>query len=123
MNDFSLRTRHDGTATIIDIDGFLDAHTAPQLEEELQRLIDQGHLALVIDFTRLQYISSAGLGVFMAYIEEIREKGGDMVLSGMSENIYNVFDLLGFPLLFGICATTEEALLRFTSPPVDPVRS
>jgi anti-sigma B factor antagonist len=123
MNDFSLRTRRDEDISIIEIDGFLDAHTAPQLEEELQRLIDQGQLSLVIDFTRLQYISSAGLGVFMAYIEEIREKGGDMVLTGMSENIYNVFDLLGFPLLFGICATTDDALLRFSSPPVDPIRS
>ena len=59
------------------------------------------------------YISSAGLGVFMAYIEEIRENGGDIKITNLQAKVFNVFDLLGFPLLFDILDTEEEAFTRF----------
>jgi anti-sigma B factor antagonist len=61
----------------------------------------------------LDYISSAGLGVFMGFIEEVREKGGDIKLSNLSQKVYKVFDLLGFPALFEICASEEEAKANF----------
>ncbi|MDX1702382.1 MAG: STAS domain-containing protein, partial [Melioribacteraceae bacterium] len=64
-------------------------------------------------FEELAYISSAGLGVFMAYIEKIRENNGDIKLSNMSDKVYNIFDLLGFPLLYEIYKTEDEAVKKF----------
>jgi anti-sigma B factor antagonist len=59
--------------------------------------------------TELNYISSAGLGVFMGFIEEIREKNGDIKLSNMTDKVYKVFDLLGFPALYQIFKEEAEA--------------
>ena len=61
----------------------------------------------------LDYISSAGLGVFMGFIEEIREKGGDIKLSNLSTKVFKVFDLLGFPALFEIFEDENLAKSKF----------
>ena len=66
-----------------------------------------------MDFKDLAYISSAGLGVFMAFIEKIRDGKGDIKLAGMTDKVYNIFDLLGFPLLYEIFSSEEEAVNKF----------
>jgi len=53
------------------------------------------------------------LGVFMAYIENIRNNNGDIKLTNMNEKVFNIFDLLGFPLLYEIFKTDEEAVTKF----------
>jgi anti-sigma B factor antagonist len=93
--------------------GYLDAHTAPTLENNFTQLIDTNRYKIVVNFDELAYISSAGLGVFMAYIEKIRENSGDIKLSNMSDKVYNIFDLLGFPLLYEIFKTEDEAIEKF----------
>jgi anti-sigma B factor antagonist len=99
----------DKSFTIVKLSGYLDAHTAPNLEKVISELFSQEKLNLVFNFKNLDYISSAGLGVFMSFIEEIREKGGDIVLCEMSDKIYTIFDLLGFPLLFRIFKNERDA--------------
>ncbi len=49
----------------------------------------------------------------MAYIEKIRENNGDIKLASMNEKVYNIFDLLGFPLLYEIFPAEEEAIKKF----------
>jgi anti-sigma B factor antagonist len=66
-----------------------------------------------VNFKDLVYISSAGLGVFMAFIEKIRENNGDIKLTTMNDKVYNIFDLLGFPLLYEIYKSEDEAVKKF----------
>ena len=87
--------------------------TVPLSDTELD-LIDKNRFNIVVDFKDLAYISSAGLGVFMAYIEKIRESNGDIKLSSMNEKVFNIFDLLGFPLLYEIFKSETEAVQKFT---------
>ena len=47
------------------------------------------------------------------YIEEIRENGGDIKIAALQEKVYNVFDLLGFPMLFDITDSEDEAIGKF----------
>ena len=98
---------------VVYLKGFLDAHTAPSLENTFANLVEQGKYKIVVDFKDLAYISSAGLGVFMAFIEKIRDNGGDIKLASMSDKVFNIFDLLGFPLLYEIFKTEEEAVSKF----------
>lgn len=100
------------TCTVI-LHGYLDAHTAPSLEEEIERVLESGCHRIVVDFANLDYISSAGLGVFMVFIEQIRSSGGDIKLAAMRPNVFSVFDLLGFPVLFTIAPTVAEAIAAF----------
>ncbi len=104
--------------TIEDIDclylkGYLDAHTAPDLEDAISNIINNGRIKIIINFSNLDYISSAGLGVFMAFIEALREKGGDIKMSDMKPKVFSVFDLLGFPLLFDIVKEENKAIEKF----------
>lgn len=113
MSNFSVGFRDNASAQLLDLCGELDAHTASELEAAIQKCRDDGRNAIVINGAELQYISSAGLGVFMAYIEELREEGGDIKIAALQPKVYNVFDLLGFPMLFDITDTEAEALQLF----------
>ena len=113
MAEFSTTIKNKGNVSVIYLNGYLDAHTAPQLEGNFSELIDSNNYNIVVNFESLNYISSAGLGVFMAYIEKIRENEGDIKLSSMSDKVYNIFDLLGFPLLYEIFKSEDEAISKF----------
>ncbi|MFO7526750.1 MAG: STAS domain-containing protein [Ignavibacteriaceae bacterium] len=113
MAEFNTSIREHGEVSIINLKGYLDAHTAPALENDFTKLIDSNRFRIVVDFKDLAYISSAGLGVFMAYIEKIRDNKGDIKLSGMTDKVYNIFDLLGFPLLYEIFKSEDEAINKF----------
>jgi anti-sigma B factor antagonist len=114
MGDFKVLTREEPPVSVIEIQGYLDAHTAPELESAIDTLVKGKKYNIIVNCRDLTYISSAGLGVFMAYIEEVRKNQGDIKLTNMSPKIYNVFDLLGFPLLYEIFKDEKEALKRFT---------
>lgn len=113
MADFSTSIKEKGEVSVINLKGYLDAHTAPTLENNFTKLIENNKFKIVVNFEDLAYISSAGLGVFMAYVESIRENKGDIKLTSMSDKVYNIFDLLGFPLLYEIYKSEEEAINKF----------
>jgi len=114
MADFSTSIREKGEISVINLKGYLDAHTAPALENNFTQLISDNKFKIVVNFEDLAYISSAGLGVFMAYIENIRDNKGDIKLTNMSDKVFNIFDLLGFPLLYEIYKNEEEAIKKFS---------
>lgn len=116
MNDFKIGVREVEDVKVLDLKGYLDAHTASDLESAFQRLIDDKRFNIVVNCKELSYISSAGLGVFMAFIEDVRKNKGDIKLANMSQKVYNVFDLLGFPLLYDITKDEQEAIRKFSGP-------
>ncbi|MGQ9805471.1 MAG: STAS domain-containing protein [Chlorobiales bacterium] len=113
MASFNTSLRELGNTSIIDISGDLDAHTSIILEQAIQDLIDKQRTNIIINFSKLNYISSAGLGVFMSFIDEVRSKGGDIKFSNMPDKIFQVFDLLGFPLLYEIYDDEQKAVEKF----------
>ncbi|HMB98254.1 MAG TPA: STAS domain-containing protein [Balneolaceae bacterium] len=113
MKNFRIEHRKSEDYDVLDLEGELDAHTASQLEDELKELIAKNKYNIIVNFDDLDYIASAGLGVFMAYIEDVRSLGGDIKLTNMSKRVYNVFDLLGFPTLYDILEDEEDAIQKF----------
>lgn len=114
MAEFSTSIKEKGDVSVINLKGYLDAHTAPTLENNFTQLIENNKFKIVVNFEDLAYISSAGLGVFMAYVESIRDNKGDIKLTNMSDKVYNIFDLLGFPLLYEIYKNEDEAINKFS---------
>ncbi|MCB1037216.1 MAG: STAS domain-containing protein [Acidobacteria bacterium] len=110
---FSVEAVEEGDATVVRLGGYLDAHTAPEFEATLQEKIDAGRIRLVVDCAGLQYISSAGLGVFMGFIEDLRENGGDLKICSLIPKVREVFELLGFDALFEIFDDRQAALRSF----------
>lgn len=114
-NPFSISRDERGDIIVITLDGYLDAHTAPQFETAIEESINDDRIHIVVDCQKLTYISSAGLGVFMSFIEEARERGGDIKVSGLQPKVAGVFEVLGFSEIFDITETIDEAVARFSS--------
>jgi anti-sigma B factor antagonist len=120
-NSFSVSRTVQENLTILALDGFLDAHTAPEFENAIQRELEGGNIRLIVNCSRLTYISSAGLGVFMGFVEEIRERGGDIKICALSPKVRQVFEILGFPALYDILDDVPATVQRFTDSPVKQV--
>lgn len=112
-NNFQIERSDNSGIRILSLDGYLDAHTAPQFENAIHDEMQAGHQQIVVNCAKLTYISSAGLGVFMSFIEELRETGGDIKLAAITPKVYQVFEVLGFPALFDILDTTQAAVAKF----------
>ncbi len=113
MHSFSVGFRSSGPIEVLTLVGELDAHTVSELDAALQRCLSNGRHRIVVNGSGLQYISSAGLGVFLGHIDEIRDRGGDLTICELHPRVFDVFDLLGFPMLFSIVPTEEEAMRHF----------
>jgi anti-sigma B factor antagonist len=104
-----------GDAVVLALDGFLDAYTAPAFEKSIQAELDAGRVRVIVDCAKLTYISSAGLGVFMGFVEEIREKAGDIKICGPTAKVRQVLDLLGFPAIYDVVDDVPAAEALFAS--------
>ena len=107
--------------SVLALDGYLDAHTAPQFEKAVEDEFNAGRLKIIVECSRLTYISSAGLGVFMSFVEEIREVGGDIKICGLTPKVLQVFDILGFPALFDIVDDLPAAIRKYAETPVKEI--
>lgn len=113
---FSIETKTDDGFAVINLEGAVDAHTAPKFEEAVQNVIDEGRYKIIVDCEKLTYISSAGLGVFMGFVEEVREMDGDIKICGLSEKVKQPFEILGFETLYDFCPDVESAKKQFDEP-------
>lgn len=118
---FAVHRSTEGDLTVLGLEGWLDAHTAPEFERAVQAEVDAGRVRLIVDGTNLRYISSAGLGVFMSFIEEIREKGGDIKICALPPKVRQIFDILGFQAIYDMVDSRAAAVQRFAEAPTREV--
>lgn len=90
----------DGTTAEVAVEGRLDTTTAPALEQELNGIVP-GADKLILDFSNLEYISSAGLRLLLATQRKMSEKGG-MIVRHANEMVMEVFEVSGFTELLTI---------------------
>ncbi len=87
----------------VKIVGRVDSSTAPQLAETLNAIMDAGRYKIIIDFSGVEFISSAGLRVLVNAQKTCRRYNrGEVVLAKIPQNIYAALDLAGFTTLFQI---------------------
>lgn len=99
---------------IIHLKSVFDASTADEFEQVLRYLMANNYYKFVIDLTKVEFVSSAGWGNFVGELQKIRDKKGDLKLSGMSKEVYDVFLLLELDLFIKACASIDEALSDFS---------
>ncbi len=78
---------------ILSVEGWLDTNSAPELGREIEALSDIE--SLILDFDKLEYISSAGLRILLS-AQKIMNKQGSMVIRNVNENVMDIFDVTGF---------------------------
>ena len=102
-----------GDIDILVVVGEVDASSSIQLDSAINAEVSGGTKKLLIDCTALDYISSAGLGVFMSYIEEVKIQGASMAICGLNEKVQNVFQILGLDQLLNIYPDREKGIESF----------
>jgi anti-sigma B factor antagonist len=98
---------------IMEIEGRIDAHTAPEVEKELHALLSDGFVKIIVDFNQVNYISSGGLRVFLTALKQTRAKNGDLKLVNLAPSVEKIFKLAGFTKIFNIMSDVESALDAF----------
>lgn len=111
--NFELKVEERNGIKILKMKGYLDAYTSLQFEENLKELVELGSYKIVVNMKNLSYISSAGFGVFMAFVDEVRKNGGDIKFCCLSEKIDEIFELLGFKHIFEVLNNEDEAVESF----------
>ncbi len=109
----------DRSVSEIRVDGVIDTLTAGELEEVIDSLLKRGRYKIVFDLAGVDYISSAGWGIFISHIKEVRANGGDIKLANMIPNVYEIYQLLEFDNVLQACSSLDEARERFDRTPAN----
>ena len=93
---------------VIRLTGRLDAVTAPELEGYLSGLIDEGQNRIAVELSALDYVSSAGLRVFLMAAKKLKIARGEFCLTGLKGNIKEVVEISGFPSIMPCYNSLED---------------
>jgi len=97
----------------LSIAGDLDANSSIYADEVIQKAFDTKQFKIIIDCKQLNYISSAGLGVFVSHIDNFKTNKGDLVLYNLNNNVLDVFKTLGLDSILKIVTNESDARALF----------
>lgn len=106
-------TGPNNNISVIKVGGYIDTTTSAELEHTLSSLLKENNYNIIIDLGNVDYISSAGWGIFISEIKGIREKNGDLKLVRMIPDVYEVFELLEFHYILKAFDSLDEAIADF----------
>lgn len=104
------QSRNESGSVVVTIAGRLDAVTSPEYEKKVRELIDGGSHRLVVDFEKLDYISSAGLRGLLVTAKMLKGKGGQLRFANVQGGVRSVFDMSGFGAMFQVEDSVAAAL-------------
>lgn len=99
-----------GQKIILRIDGRIDAATSSILEKKIQTLLDENRVELLLDFSDVDYLSSAGMRVLLAAFKKIKAKHGVFALFSLSDDVNEIVCLAGFDKILHLFPNEKEAL-------------
>jgi anti-sigma B factor antagonist len=98
---------------MLTVKGYVDTMTCSILLNRITEHLNNGTLQIIIDMAQVNYVSSAGWGVFVGEIKGIREQGGDLKIVQMTPEVYDVFEMLEFNKILSYYDSVEEAMNDF----------
>ncbi|HKX50630.1 MAG TPA: STAS domain-containing protein [Candidatus Binatia bacterium] len=102
--------RKTADVVTLGLSGKLDATTAKTFEEKLLSQIESGERRFVINLAQIDYISSAGLRVFLLAAKRLNSANGKILLSSLQDPVREVFDIAGFSSVFSIYGSDDDAI-------------
>ena len=100
--------------SIIQLIGKLDSDTAAKVDAVFTETMVSGHV-LLVDFSKLKYISSSGLRILLLAAKKVQQAQGKLILYSLQPNVREIFDLSGFTSMFTICADKASALHQISA--------
>lgn len=108
-----IEQRVEGGVTIVSPHQKLDTGTASLAEQTFSSLMNQGAQRIVVDFSDVPYISSAGLRVLLATAKQLRARGGELRVCALNEAVQEVFEISGFNTLLPVFTSLADAVREF----------
>jgi anti-anti-sigma factor len=105
-----IETEEVGSTTVLGIEGKLDTATAGDADTHIDGVVASGATRILLDFSQLDFISSAGLRTLLLAGKKLKKRGGELCLCSLNETVKDVFDISGFSALFKVYADRGEAL-------------
>jgi len=99
-----------GNVTILKVQGKLDAMSSPELDKRLASLVESGTRQIALDLAGLEYVSSAGLRVFLSAAKRLKQAHGKLALANLSAQVQQIFDIAGFESILPVFKTVNEAV-------------
>ncbi|MCH7754243.1 STAS domain-containing protein [candidate division KSB1 bacterium] len=99
--------------SVIKVGGYIEFTTSDELDKVIESLIKTKSYNIIIDLENVGYISSRGWSIFLSKIKEIREHDGDLKLTRMAPDVFEVFKVLEFFWFLSVYDTIEEAISDF----------
>lgn len=109
----NISSRREGGVTVVGVEGNLDTNTAPDAQQHMDGLQDDGVQKILVNFADLDYISSAGLRVLLATAKRLGGSGGSLRICGLNETVSEVFEISGFSVILSVFGSEAEALESF----------
>ena len=108
--DLSLDRRSHGSWVVVEVAGELDLYTAPSFRETvLESANGVDPPRVIVDFQRLGFIDSSGLGAIVACLKHLRERGGELTLVAPDgSGLRRLLDLTGLDRVLTLSATVDE---------------
>ena len=103
----------NSSVSVLEAEGVLDINTADVFEAALVDFFRKKQFKIILNFAKLNYISSAGIGIVVGSLKQVRQNRGDIKISNVSPEIYKVFDLLELPRILQLYTTEVEAAAKF----------
>jgi anti-sigma B factor antagonist len=108
--DFSIDHRPAGDISVVEVKGWVEISTAPQLRDTAIRLIDEGRLHLVLDLSETVFIDSTGLGVIVGLLHRLRSRDGSLVIAGARDRVLHAFKVSKLTQVLTMTDTAEDAI-------------
>lgn len=104
-------SKHDDTL-VVSVEGRMDTVSAPEFDTRIEELLNQGEKGFVLDFGKLEYVSSAGLRSVLVAAKKAKAAGGNVCCCDLQSMVKKVFDLADFASIIPVFDSVEDALGR-----------
>jgi anti-sigma B factor antagonist len=108
--DFAIDHRLEGDIAIVEVSGWIEVSSAPQLRETLISLIDEGHLHLVLDLSKTVFLDSAGLGVIVGLLHRLRSRDGSLAIAGAKDRVHRAFQISKLSQILTLTDTVADGI-------------
>ena len=101
------------SVTVVRLEGNLDTNTSSEAQDSLNKLIDEGASKILVNFDKVDFVSSSGLRILLATAKRLSGTGGNLRISNLNETVAEVFEISGFSTILSVFPTEDEALQGF----------
>ena len=109
-----IETQFENGLVTLAADGRVDGTNAKDFQQEVEAAIEQAERGVLVDMTKLSYISSAGLRAMLLVAKALDKRNVKFALYGMSEQIRDVFKISGFDKIISVCDSRADAMTLVT---------